>query len=75
MAILWFSASITVNNMAVDLLAPSVLYLGFSDSAMMVAFGSLLGSTATAYMSIWMRKVGIVQSYAMASLPIIFPLF
>lgn len=58
MTILWFSANVTANNLAVGLLGPLVFNLGFVDSAMMATFGSLLGSAATAYMSIWGAQSG-----------------
>lgn len=52
-ALLWFSANITVNNLAVGLFGPLVFNLGFLDSIMCAIVGSLLGSLSTAYMSIW----------------------
>ena len=58
MAILWFSANVTANNLAVGLLGPLVFELGFLDSAMMATFGSLVGSIPTAYMSIWGAQSG-----------------
>ena len=58
MAILWFSANVTANNLVVGLLGPLLFNLGFIDSAMMATFGSLLGSAATAYMSIWGAQSG-----------------
>lgn len=58
MAILWFSANVTASNLAVGLLGPLVFSLGFIDSAMMATFGALLGSAATAYMSIWGAQSG-----------------
>jgi purine-cytosine permease-like protein len=52
-ALLWFSANTSVNNLAVGLFGPLVFNLGFLDSAMCAVFGALLGSLSTAYMSIW----------------------
>ncbi|KAK6063125.1 NCS1 nucleoside transporter [Seiridium cupressi] len=52
-ALLWFSANISVNNLAVGLFGPLVFGLGFLDSAMCAVFGGLLGSLSTAYMSTW----------------------
>ncbi|KAF6234092.1 hypothetical protein HO173_007511 [Letharia columbiana] len=73
MTILWFSANVTANNLAVGLLGPLVFNLGFVDSAMMATFGSLLGSAATAYMSIWGAQSGnrtmIVTRYFMGYWP------
>lgn len=51
--LLWFSANVSVNNLAVGLFGPLVFNLGFLDSAMCAVFGALLGSCSTAYMSIW----------------------
>lgn len=52
-ALLWFSANISVNNLAVGLFGPLLFGLGFLDSAMCAVFGGLLGSISTAYMSTW----------------------
>lgn len=58
MTLLWFSANITANNLAVGLLGPLVFGLGFTDSAMCAVFGTVVGSAATAYMSIWGAQSG-----------------
>lgn len=58
MAIIWFSANVSANNLAVGLLGPLVFELGFVDSAMMATFGSFLGAVPTAYMSIWGTQSG-----------------
>ena len=58
MAIIWFSANVAAPNIAVGLLGPLVLDLGFVDSVMMATFGILLGSAVTAYMSIWGAQSG-----------------
>ena len=52
-AILWFSANVSVNNLAVGLFGPLVFELGFLDSALCATFGGLVGSLSTSYMSIW----------------------
>jgi hypothetical protein len=57
-ALLWFSANISMNNLAVGLFGPAVFGLGFLDSAMCAVFGSLLGALSTAYMSIWGPQSG-----------------
>lgn len=57
-ALLWFSANISMNNLAVGLFGPLVFGLGFVDSAMCAVFGSLLGAISTAYMSIWGPQSG-----------------
>lgn len=58
MALLWFSANISANNLLVGLLGPLVYRLGFLDSAMCVVFGTFVGSVSTAYMSIWGAQSG-----------------
>jgi hypothetical protein len=57
-ALLWFSANISVNNLAVGLFGPMIFGLGFVDSALCAVFGALLGSLSTAYMSIWGPQSG-----------------
>jgi len=57
-ALLWFSANISVNNLAVGLFGPLLFSLGFLDSAMCAIFGGLLGSISTAYMSTWGPQSG-----------------
>lgn len=58
MAILWFSANVSANNLAVGTLGPLVFGLGFLDSAMCAVFGIMVGSAVTAYMSIWGAQSG-----------------
>ncbi|KAI4286784.1 MAG: hypothetical protein L6R35_003962 [Caloplaca aegaea] len=58
MALLWFSANISANNLAVGMLGPLLFELGFLDSAMCSVFGIFVGSSATAYMSIWGAQSG-----------------
>lgn len=58
MLLLWFSANISVNNLAVGLLGPLVYNLGFLDCAICTIFGVILGSLSTAYMSIWGAQSG-----------------
>ena len=53
MALLWFSANVTANNLILGLLGPLVFQLSFLDSALCMVFGILLGSLGTAYMGIW----------------------
>ena len=71
MAVLWFSANVTANNLAVGLLGPLIFELGFVDSAMMATFGSLVGSIPTAYMSIWGAQSG---NRTMVSIPMLLDL-
>jgi hypothetical protein len=58
MALLWFSANISVNNLAVGLYGPLAFNLGFLDCAMCAVFGGLLGSMSTGYMSTWGPQSG-----------------
>ena len=58
MAVMWYSANITANNLAVGLLGPLVFGLGFLDSAMTATFGIIVGSAVTAYMSTWGAQSG-----------------
>lgn len=58
MALLWFSANVSANNLAVGMLGPLLFNLGFLDSAMCSVFGILVGASATAYMSIWGAQSG-----------------
>ena len=58
MFMLWFSANVTANNLAIGLLGPLVFDLGFVDCVMMATFGSLLGSAGVGYMSIWGPQSG-----------------
>lgn len=58
MALLWFSANISANNLAVGMLGPLLFELGFLDSAMCSVFGIFVGAAATAYMSIWGAQSG-----------------
>ena len=58
MAVMWYSANITANNLAVGFLGPLLFGLGFLDSAMTAVFGIIVGSAVTAYMSIWGPQSG-----------------
>lgn len=57
-ALLWFSANISCNNLIVGLYGPMLFQLGFLDSAMCAVFGAFLGSLSTAFMAIWGPKTG-----------------
>lgn len=52
-AVLWFSANLSLNNLAVGLFGPMVFGLGFLDSALLAVFGTILGACSTAYMATW----------------------
>ena len=53
MLLLWFSANISINNLAVAFCGPLIYKLGFVDSSLCAVFGILLGALSTAYMSTW----------------------
>ncbi|OAQ93851.1 nucleoside transporter [Purpureocillium lilacinum] len=57
-AIMWFSANISLNNLAAGMLGPLLLELGFLDCALLAVFGALVGSLTTAYMAIWGPQSG-----------------
>ncbi|KAL8710762.1 MAG: hypothetical protein Q9220_004780 [cf. Caloplaca sp. 1 TL-2023] len=73
MVMLWYSANVSANNLAVGLLGPLLFELGFLDSAVCAVFGIMVGSAATAYMSIWGPQSGnrtmIVARYFMGYWP------
>ena len=58
MAIVWFSANVSANNLAAGFLGPLTFQLGFVDSAMMAVWGCLVGSLVTAYTSTWGPQSG-----------------
>ena len=51
--LMWVSVNLAAVNVTLGMLAPTVYYLSFKDAALCAAFGSLLGSTAVAYMATW----------------------
>jgi hypothetical protein len=51
MMLIWFSANLTLNNLALGLLGPLVFYLGLADSMVIGTFGTIAGSIGTAYIS------------------------
>lgn len=57
-AILWFGANISANNMTTGLFGPLIFGLGFKDSVLCALFGCLLGSASTSYMAIWGPQSG-----------------
>ena len=58
MVVLWFSMNVTAMALALGFLGPLVLNLGFVDTVMTAVFGSLVGTVAVAYMSIWGAQSG-----------------
>ncbi|KAI4203848.1 MAG: hypothetical protein LQ348_001369 [Seirophora lacunosa] len=73
MAIMWYSANITLNNLAVGFLGPLLFELGFLDSALIVVFACFVGSIGTAYMAIWGPQSGnrtmVIARYFMGYWP------
>lgn len=73
MALLWFSANLTANNLTLAMLGPLVYELSFVDSALCAVFGAVLGSCGAAYMSTWGPVSGnrtlIVARYFMGYYP------
>lgn len=57
-AVLWFSANLSLNNLAAGLFGPMVFGLGFLDSALLAVFGTILGASSTAYMATWGPQSG-----------------
>ncbi|RDW69762.1 nucleoside transporter family protein [Coleophoma cylindrospora] len=49
MLLLWFSANLTANNIALGFLGPSAYGLSFLDTAMCAVFGSIVGAMGAAY--------------------------
>ena len=58
MVILWYSANITANNLAVGFLGPLLFSLGFLDSALIVVFSCWLGALGPAYTAIFGPQSG-----------------
>ncbi|KAK4159542.1 vitamin B6 transporter TPN1 [Cladorrhinum sp. PSN259] len=71
--LLWFSANVSVNSLAVSLVGPLLLGLGFLDSALCAFFGVSLGCVTTAYMATWGPQSGcrtvVVLRYFMGYWP------
>lgn len=51
MAIVWFSANVTLNNIVIGLLGPISYELGIVDSMVIGTFGTMLGCLCVAYMA------------------------
>ncbi|KAH6884589.1 permease for cytosine/purines, uracil, thiamine, allantoin-domain-containing protein [Thelonectria olida] len=72
-AVLWFSANLSLNNLATGLFGPMVFGLGFLDSALLAVFGTILGAMSTAYMATWGPRSGnrtmVVLRYFMGYWP------
>lgn len=57
-AVMWYSANISLNNLAAAMLGPLTYQLGFLDCAICAVLGAFVGSLTTAYMSIWGPQSG-----------------
>ncbi|KAM5349788.1 hypothetical protein ACJ41O_006293 [Fusarium nematophilum] len=72
-AVLWFSANLSLNNLATGLFGPMIFGLGFLDSALLAVFGTILGAASTAYMATWGPQSGnrtmVVLRYFMGYWP------
>jgi hypothetical protein len=51
--LLWISANLTANNIALGFLGPIVYGLSFTDAALCATFGGLIGSAGTGFMAMW----------------------
>ncbi|PYH84830.1 hypothetical protein BO82DRAFT_303643 [Aspergillus uvarum CBS 121591] len=73
MGVLWFSTSITANNVAVGMYGPLGYSLSFVDSALCATFGSFLGAAGVAYMATFGPQSGnrtmVVARYFMGYYP------
>ncbi|KAI9924600.1 hypothetical protein AWENTII_009689 [Aspergillus wentii] len=56
--LLWFSSSLTGNNLIVGLYGPSFDGLDLSDAAVCAVFGCIVGCAAVGYMSTWGPRSG-----------------
>ena len=57
-SLLWYSANISANNLAVGLLGPLLFDLGFVDSALLAVFACMFGSLGPAYTAIFGPQSG-----------------
>ncbi|KAK5652656.1 hypothetical protein OQA88_10250 [Cercophora sp. LCS_1] len=78
-AILWFGANISANNMTTGLFGPLIFGLGFTDSVMCAIIGCFLGAASTSYMAIWGPQSGnrtmVCLRYFMGYYPAKLPTF
>ncbi|KAF7561391.1 hypothetical protein G7046_g2755 [Stylonectria norvegica] len=72
-AVLWFSANLSLNNLTTGLFGPLVFGLGFLDSVLLAVFGTIIGACSTAYMATWGPQSGnrtmVVLRYFMGYWP------
>ncbi|EFW98857.1 nucleoside transporter family [Grosmannia clavigera kw1407] len=59
MVLLWFSANLTANNIALGFLGPIAYGLSFTDAALCCVFGTMLGCAGTGIMSTWGPTSGL----------------
>lgn len=51
--LIWFSANLTLNNLAIGLLGPLVFGLSLTEAMLVGTFGTIAGTLGTAYQSTW----------------------
>ncbi|KAI4129155.1 MAG: hypothetical protein LQ347_003895 [Umbilicaria vellea] len=72
-ALIWFSANITANNLTLGLLGPLAFDLGLTDAMLIGTFGTLLGAIATSYIATFGPASGnrtlVVARYTMGWWP------
>ena len=59
MALIWTSGNLTANNIVLGSLGPMSYYLGMKDAMIICAFGTLLGTIGTAYISTFGPRSGL----------------
>ncbi|RDH38855.1 hypothetical protein BDQ94DRAFT_179774 [Aspergillus welwitschiae] len=73
MMLTWFSMGMAINNIVTGSLGTLVMKLSFTDAALCVIFGTLLGGLGVGYMSTWGPRSGnrtlIVSRYFMGYYP------
>ncbi|KAH9826741.1 glycoside hydrolase/deacetylase [Teratosphaeria destructans] len=73
MLLLWISANLTANNVALGFLGPATFKLSFTDAALCSTFGVLVGSLATGYIATFGPESGcrtmILARYTMGWWP------
>lgn len=78
-AILWFGANISANNMTSGLFGPLIFGLGFKDSVYCAIIGCFLGCASTSYMAMWGPQSGnrtmVCMRYFMGYWPAKLPTF
>lgn len=58
MLLMWFSMGMSLNNIVVGSIGTLTMQLSYSDAALCIVFGSLLGCLAVGWMSTWGPQSG-----------------